>query len=646
MTYEFNRTDDYLNDFPNPYRLENRFLLIACLMLLTGGSFVLLAARTYLQARQDGLAAVTALVSFILFGGTVKYAVQALSQLRFYLGRRFPLGLAKELSSSGEGLGKGSLEVMKTMQEQALHFPEPKGPLNGVLYSLIKPLITSPPPIQDAAVRHFHAVVAMSAISVSMAVSWFLFKDSAHEGVVSWIYLPLTGLSLITPFVQGKLGFDTKKEPDSTLMLLQLMGLIVFAFAAPILIPRFVPAWAIPPMWVAPLLLLVGSISASTLFLASLLSQMDNVPESSVSCCQTTISMNCHPAQLWPKVSRDFQDTWVRNIPNRVYANVPPVATARDRGKFEGVILEETQPTTSQNMGFASLREALQVKYVRFLVGLCVWGVVLSVAAAGFAVYVAPGFAAMGKMEITRSILVVVSLLLSSVLAFRIGHLLWSRMYFRSRLTWIGLDGTYQTGEMRIGNQFTGNVQSRAAVTRVEDATLRVWMTDITSISFGKDGKRHIMAMLPVDGMARSTAERLKEFASEQSSIAAPTSTRDIGKAEAVLLLDQAMGSVHCNGASALPSHASAKVEQLGHEGQRTESALQKDRYGRVKFYDAEKKFGFVTGDDGIDRFFNSNQLLHGAALKAGDRVSFMPTQSDRGEVARKVRELAWNDSL
>lgn len=568
MTYEFNRNDSYLNDFPNPFRIENLFLLGACLMLLIGGAVVLFAARTYLQVRQDGLAAVTALVSFILFGVAVKYAIQALSQLRFYLGRRFPLGLANELPASGQGVGKGCLGIMQTMQEQAIYFKEPQGPLNGVLYMLIKPLITSPPPIQNAAVCHFHALVSMAAILGSMAVSWFLFSGSAHEGVVSWIYLPLTGLSLITPFLQGKLGFDTDKEPNSVLTLFQLLGLIVFAVAAPILVPRFVPAWAIAPMWAAPLLLLVGSMTASTLFLWSLLSQLDSVPETSVSCEQTAVSMNCHPAQLWPKISRDFQDTWARSIPNRVYANVPPGATAAERGKFEGGILEETQPTTSQNMGFASLRESLQVKYMRYLLSLCAWGLVLSVAAAGVSASVAPGFAVMSRMEIARSAVVVIALLVSSIFSFRIGHLLWSRMYFKSRLTWVVLDGTYQTGEMRIGNQFSGHVQSRATVTRVEDATLRVWMTDITSVCFGKDGKRHIMAMMPVDGIARSTAERLKEFASEQSSITASTSTRDISKAEAVLLLDQAMSAVCGNGSPALPDAATARLKQLGNDKQ------------------------------------------------------------------------------
>lgn len=291
-----------------------------------------------------------------------------------------------------------------------------------------------------------------------------------------------------------------------------------------------------PPLWIAPLLLLTTSMVASVIFLLSLLSQLDGVSQTSVTCEQTTISMNCHPRQLWPKAKRDQQSNWVRGIPNRVYANVPPgIANAESsRGGFQVYLLEETQPTSFVNMNASDAKGTPIARHVRYLVALNAWGMVLSVVSAAVASRYAPHFAGMERMEISRVILVVIALGVSTALAFCIGHLLWSRMYFKSRLVLLCVDGTFQTGDVPIGNQLSGNVQSRATVTRVQDATLSMWVTDIVTVSFGKSAKRFIMAMAPADGYVKSTIGDLKQFALNQSSITAPTSNGDIEIAKSI----------------------------------------------------------------------------------------------------------------
>lgn len=543
MTYEFHAGDAASNDFPNPFKLENIFLLLSSTALIIGGIFVLLDARNYFQSHQDKLATVTVMLAVSLFGVAVKFLIQALTHIRFYLGRKFPAGLADELPTASYGLGKGALDVMNVLRQGAIDFPEPAGPLNGVLYSLIKPLITSPPPIQAAAVQHFHSLVAMAGLLASMCASYFFVTGTAYEGVVSWMYLPMTGLSLLTPFMRSETeDFNASHVGDADKMLWKLIGLVVFSIIAPVAIPRYLPAYPIPPMWVAPLLLLLTSMVASVVFLLSLLAQLDEVSQTSVSCEQTTISMNCHPAQLWPKVSRDFQSSWVRNIPNRAYANVPPGATDSDRGAFQGYILEETQPTTSSTMGLSKPADVFGAKHVRYLALLNVWGLLLSIAAAAVAAHFASAFASMERMEISRVILIAIALTVATALTFRIGHLLWSRMYFKSRLMWIVIDGTFQDAELRVGNQFTGNMQSRSTLTRVEDATLRVWVSDIVSVAFGKGGKRFLMALAPADGFAKATADGLKQFALNQSSVTTPTSIGDFAKAQSVAAMSQAIG--------------------------------------------------------------------------------------------------------
>jgi CspA family cold shock protein len=60
---------------------------------------------------------------------------------------------------------------------------------------------------------------------------------------------------------------------------------------------------------------------------------------------------------------------------------------------------------------------------------------------------------------------------------------------------------------------------------------------------------------------------------------------------------------------------------------------------GRVKWYDAEKGFGFLTQDDGGDVFVHKAALPAGATtLKPGQKVEFGVVEGRKGEQALQVR--------
>ncbi|MFE1644392.1 cold-shock protein [Microbacterium sp. P01] len=62
---------------------------------------------------------------------------------------------------------------------------------------------------------------------------------------------------------------------------------------------------------------------------------------------------------------------------------------------------------------------------------------------------------------------------------------------------------------------------------------------------------------------------------------------------------------------------------------------------GKVRFYDEEKGFGFVTTDDGQDVFLHATSLPAGtAAPKAGTRLEFGVADGKRGLQALSVRVL------
>lgn len=59
---------------------------------------------------------------------------------------------------------------------------------------------------------------------------------------------------------------------------------------------------------------------------------------------------------------------------------------------------------------------------------------------------------------------------------------------------------------------------------------------------------------------------------------------------------------------------------------------------GRVKNYDAERKFGFLAPDDGLDDLYVHASDVDDGALTPGDVVEYDVTEGDQGEQATNVR--------
>lgn len=67
---------------------------------------------------------------------------------------------------------------------------------------------------------------------------------------------------------------------------------------------------------------------------------------------------------------------------------------------------------------------------------------------------------------------------------------------------------------------------------------------------------------------------------------------------------------------------------------------------GKVKFYDEEKGFGFITSDEGKEVFLHASALPSGVTVKAGAKLEFGIADGKRGAQALSVRVIEAPPSL
>lgn len=554
MSYEYSSDQSQL-DFPNPYRIENMLWAARAGIMVLCAVALLFLARKHLAAQAIGSFIVPVALGVALFVLGAWNFVRIGQQLRVFFGRGQPAGLAKELESDKFGTSDQANALMQTVRQGALEFAIPSGALNGVLYSLVKHLITAPAYIQSVLQNRFSNLASYGFLLLIMLVSMLFVWGSPVQGWVGGFFLCLVVFMAVKPVSGG----DAQAKVSFNLM--QIVLLVLVSILGPVglsFLQNTLPDLSWASFGMQAFVILLALVMIEVVFFIAVQKNIDPPPPVSKVDTLGTASFNSDPNLLMQEIDREMQRNWAQRIPNRRYARIlPNIALNQHSGNFKGLMLEETQPMAPS--AFSKLDWSVVMAYPRFfwLMVIDALGLMLTLAGTVALVIFAVQF---DPMQAWKPVLGYATLGMSLVAvggyAFRSAHTLWGRFDFESTLTWIEMEGSFIRSRIDLGNRLQDRVFTGRDVINVENMTLRVWVTQLRSVVFGHQShgsatRRIITGMLGQPKEAEYLKNLVTQFAQAQSIVVAPGSTEDARRMAGMGALNR-LGAAH-DGQVALP---------------------------------------------------------------------------------------------
>ncbi len=482
-------------DYPTPYAIENRLLLArgSALLLLALALSLLVSFRP----EPESGAAAALLGTSVELGSPVPMSlaaaffavlgivniVRASGQRRLLLEPGQPASLTNELQREAQGASPGAPWLQRAMVNGA---PEPMvidAPWRGVLRRLAPDLGHWPRPLHHHLARRVYHALLCAGVFAVLAPVWAL-----AEGVPA--ALASLGLGAIVVWVIGASAITPgRRAGGAAALALWLLLAVAVAAAAVVLAPRL-PGQALLSALVPLALpvalasLLWGLLMVEGLALLAGRAQLGPVAAGRIDSHDRELNPDAELKAFNRELDLELHRRWAEGVPNRRHAwQAPGVEGPGDRGRFQGVVLEESHPLLPEGgreRPPAWPRAGSPEMWLAMLGVLClVWtllggvfwcwqawtqlrdaGVFWTKAGVGLALVVAAGH------------------------ALRVSHLLWSRFEVESTVTWIEFQGDWlrpspagpasvQSHSVRVAVARARSVFYAAAEHRLGSRTLR-----------------------------------------------------------------------------------------------------------------------------------------------------------------------------
>ncbi|GGC68377.1 zinc ribbon domain-containing protein [Undibacterium terreum] len=543
MSYEFN-PESQVFEFPNPYKVENTALICSGAVMLLAGGLTMILVRERLSHGMDGRAVAVLGISVLLLLLGIGLLARAFTRLRYFFGRNRPANLAPVLPQDKDGDSAAAAAYKETLRQNAITYPEPKGPLNGLLYSWLPNLIFAPGVIQRTAQTQFYNFLSLAATFISFLICWLLLGKDSANGWIGLVYGAFAFFQIMRPMMQKHRAPAGGAVTDAVQVGIgSLIVLIILAVLGPVLLGMASPHLSdLGELSINGVLCvaLVCALAGCAVFGLALKNQLQAAPQAVGSARVTeTLTMNAHPNKLMEELDRMLMTRWFSRIPNRRYTHKTPTVIGA-QGKFTAEMLEETQPRPQPNRIASGIGHALSSPQFFWLTALTGLATVYLFVGAFAAILACRNI--LGAEPVVTAIAFALSQIAVGIFCYSASHALWGRFDFVSELIWVDISGSYESANVHLGNQLSSNVQTTKNVINIESMTMRVWVSEIDTVIFGKDEARQLIGMRGLQAVADELASTLKGFGETRSMVVAPTSSQDLDRANKVGAMNKLMG--------------------------------------------------------------------------------------------------------
>lgn len=525
MAYEYNPQSARF-DIPNPHRVENYLIGVCAAVCFAAAVFLLIDAREMFVHRDFTLFAKALISALSLLSLAVAYAFLLMRQMRFFFGRGQPADLVPSLRADEEGYhAADSVErqiadaagLRQTLEQNAISYRIPHGPIDNLLYTLVRDLVYSPRLTQIRVRAQFRNLLGLAFLLILFPVSLIGIHNAAAVGWIGCFYFLLTNAVVLRPLATGRVA--TARFSQRTVIAFMSAAVVVPVILAAVVPPASYPLRGIIDVIPVTFAVLSVALVVTALVFKAGIANTVKPTQIAIAPHLETPNVNAAPAQIYTELAREMQRLWEEQVPNRVYMRVLPDVSER-QGAFRAHVIEETQPipVDAEPMTFG---RAFALPTTRWLVAVDVLCALLTIAGSLLVTLGATAAGAYTAVATGGAIVIVAAFGIGSANEF------WRRFEFTSRIYWVDWNGNFSRASTKIGAILQDRVHSEREIITVESMTLRVWVAAIDSVAFNTDRDRDLVAIRGLPDEATRLGRWLAAFAENQGTVIAPTSAVD-----------------------------------------------------------------------------------------------------------------------